>query len=173
MHDSPLPGPDAHHADVAEDAPAPFAPTRRRVLGLAVTAGAGSAVLAACGGSSTASTTTTKTAAAAGSSTPAASASASGGGSLVAVADVPVGGGVVIASPAVVVTQPTAGTFKGFSSICTHLNCPVARVKAGLIECDCHGSRYNAADGTVKSGPATRPLKEIAVAVKGDQVVEA
>ena len=150
-------------------------PTRRRVLGLALGAGAGSAFLAACGGSSGGDSA----AASPDASTPAASNSSSadpspaGGKSLAAVADVPVGGGVVIASPQVVVTQPTAGEFKAFSSICTHLSCPVARVKAGLIESDCHGSRYSAADGSVKNGPATRPLKEIPVKVDGDQIVQA
>ena len=150
-------------------------PTRRRVLG--VTAGLGAAgALAACGGSSggDAAAVESTSAPAASSSAVESSSSAApaGGASLVAVADVPVGGGVIIAKPAVVVTQPEAGTFKGFSSICTHQSCPVANVEKGLINCTCHGSSYSIVDGSVKGGPAPAPLPPVTVKVEGDQVVE-
>ena len=69
-----------------------------------------------------------------------------------------VGGGVVYASHGVVVTQPTAGTFKCFSSSCTHQGCTVNKVAAGLIQCPCHGAKFSIVDGSVKAGPATRPL---------------
>ena len=148
------------------------APTRRRVLGVTVGLGAAGA-LAACGGSSGADTATAEsTSASAAASSSSAESTSAGGGGLVAVADVPVGGGVIIAKPAVVVTQPEAGTFKAFSSTCTHNGCTVATVDKGLISCPCHGSMYSIVDGSVKGGPAPAPLPPVTVKVEGDQVVE-
>ena len=89
----------------------------------------------------------------------------------VAKADVPVGGGAIIAAAKVVVTQPAAGQFKAFSSICTHMGCPVAEVADGTINCNCHGSRFDIATGAVKRGPATRPLPAKTVTVKGDRII--
>jgi Rieske Fe-S protein len=84
--------------------------------------------------------------------------------------DVPVGGGVIVGD--VVVTQPAAGTFKGFSSTCTHKGCAVNKVADGTIDCPCHGSKFNL-DGSVANGPATAPLETMAIAVKGDSIVSA
>jgi len=85
-------------------------------------------------------------------------------------ADVPVGGGVIVGE--VVVTQPAAGSFKGFSSKCTHKGCAVNKVADGTIDCPCHGSKFNL-DGSVANGPATAPLETMAIAVKGDSIVSA
>lgn len=85
-------------------------------------------------------------------------AAGSAGTPLGPVADVPVGGGRVYADLEVVVTQPVAGEFRGFSAECTHTGCIVASVTDGLIVCPCHGSRYRL-DGTVANGPAPRPLR--------------
>ncbi|MFI2031070.1 Rieske (2Fe-2S) protein [Streptomyces buecherae] len=82
--------------------------------------------------------------------------------------DIPEGGGVVYKKHKVVVVQPTAGDYKAFSAICTHQGCPVASVSGGTINCDCHGSRFAIADGSVKAGPARRPLKAAKVTVSGD-----
>lgn len=90
---------------------------------------------------------------------------------LVAASAVPVNGGVVLGDQGVVVTQPSDGQFRGFSSTCTHQGCTLARVDDGLIQCDCHGSRFSIEDGTVANGPATQPLPEVAVTLDGDQVV--
>ena len=93
------------------------------------------------------------------------------GSVLAAVADVPVGGGVVLVERDVVVTQPVSGTFKAFSATCTHQGCAVSEVANGTINCPCHGSRFAVADGSVTAGPATTPLPEKTVAVRGDAVV--
>jgi Rieske Fe-S protein len=82
-----------------------------------------------------------------------------------------VGGGVI--GGGVVVTQPTEGEFRGFSSTCTHQGCTVASVADGVISCPCHGSRFSAEDGSVDNGPATAPLPEVAVSVEGENVVRA
>ncbi len=104
---------------------------------------------------------------------PAGGAPAGDAPALAAVADVPVGGGVVLADQGLVVTQPVAGTFKAFSATCTHQGCAVSEVADGTINCTCHGSRFAVADGTPTAGPAKRPLPETAVAVQGSSIVRA
>ena len=83
-------------------------------------------------------------------------------------ADVPVGSGVIVDK--IVVTQPSAGEFKGFSAICTHAGCTVNKVADGTIDCPCHGSKFNL-DGSVANGPAAKPLEPAAVTVQGDSIV--
>jgi Rieske Fe-S protein len=82
--------------------------------------------------------------------------------------DVPVGSGVIVDK--VVVTQPTAGVFKGLSAICTHAGCTVNKIADGTINCPCHGSKYNL-DGSVAKGPAQKPLAEQAITVQGDSII--
>ncbi|WP_436891083.1 Rieske (2Fe-2S) protein [Nocardiopsis dassonvillei] len=88
--------------------------------------------------------------------------------SVATVDEVPVGGGVVLAGVAVVVTQPEAGEFRAFSTACTHEGCPVDEVAGGEIVCPCHGSRFSIADGSPTEGPATDPLEEYTVTVTGE-----
>jgi Rieske Fe-S protein len=90
---------------------------------------------------------------------------------LTSTADIPVGGGTVFADQQVVVTQPTAGEFKAFSSTCTHRGCTVGEVAGGTINCRCHGSRFAVADGSVVRGPATSPLAEKNIQVEGNSIV--
>lgn len=66
--------------------------------------------------------------------------------------------GKIIAKHDVVVTQPKKGTFRVFSSICTHAGCPVGSVDRKRIGCPCHGSQYSAKNGFVIQGPATKDL---------------
>ncbi|MGI5483962.1 Rieske (2Fe-2S) protein [Streptomyces lavendofoliae] len=89
----------------------------------------------------------------------------SGGKVLARTADIPEGGGKVVGD--VVVTRPTAGAFKAFSSKCTHAGCAVKDVADGVINCPCHGSAFDAADGSVKAGPATAPLPPAPITVEG------
>lgn len=80
-------------------------------------------------------------------------------------------GGIVLAAQDLVVTQPVAGTFKGFSATCTHQGCRVNEVADGTINCPCHGSRFAVVDGAPTAGPAKKPLPEKAVEVRGSAVV--
>ncbi len=89
---------------------------------------------------------------------------------LTATADVPVGSGVIIETDKTVVTQPTAGVFKGLSAVCTHAGCTVSQITDGKIICPCHGSEYDL-DGAVVKGPATKPLEAKPVTVEGDSIV--
>jgi Rieske Fe-S protein len=157
--------------------------TRRSVLAGAAGVGA-AAVLAACGtadngsgsgdgvndnaGGSGAQTTPT---AGPQSQAPDNSGGNTGGNVLAKTTDIPVGGGKIIDAEKVVVTQPTKGTFKCFSAVCTHAGCTVSGVSNGVISCPCHGSRFSATDGSVKGGPAPSPLAAKKVTVQGDSVV--
>jgi Rieske Fe-S protein len=96
-----------------------------------------------------------------------------GGPTVVKAADVPVGGGAIVADAQVVVTQPTAGEFKAFSAVCTHQGCTVASVQNGVIVCYCHNSQFSAADGSVVSGPASKALTAKQVTVSGDSLTVA
>lgn len=136
--------------------------TRRRVLQAAAVAGlaAGTGpLLAACGSTSSSSTP------------PAGGGAVPVGTTLGPASDVEVGGGVVYPEEKIVVTQPTAGDFLGFTAICTHQGCTVAEVTDGQIVCPCHGSHYSITDGSVVSGPAPRPLAPVTVSVKGADLV--
>ena len=90
------------------------------------------------------------------------------GDAIAKTSDVPVGSGVIVGE--VVVTQPAAGEFKGFSAKCTHKGCTVNKVADGTIDCPCHGSKFNL-DGTVANGPATKPLETKGISVQGDSIV--
>ncbi|MET7969222.1 Rieske (2Fe-2S) protein [Micromonospora sp. NPDC005305] len=91
-------------------------------------------------------------------------------GPLARTTDIPVGGGAVFASQGVVITQPEAGVFKAFDPICTHQRCPVSSVDGGTINCTCHNSRFSITDGSVKQGPATKPLAPKNIKVTGEQI---
>jgi Rieske Fe-S protein len=138
-----------------------FRPRRRTVI---VGAGVGTvaAALAAC------SANGTPAAGSSSSATAEKSGSAAAPSALAKTADVPVGGGVIVGDT--VVTQPTAGVFKGLSSVCTHAGCNVNAIADGTIDCPCHGSKFNL-DGTVAHGPATKPLEAKAITVQGDSIV--
>ncbi|MEO3923240.1 Rieske (2Fe-2S) protein [Plantactinospora sp. CA-294935] len=160
---------------MSDELTGPGTQTRRALLAGAGAVGA-SVVLAACGtGDDDALDGTGSSPSAGGAPAPSGSASAPAeGGSTAALAkksEIPVGGGKIIADQQVVVTQPTEGEFKAFSSICTHQQCPVTGVDGGTINCSCHFSKFSVADGSVKGGPATKPLAEKKVTVDGDNIV--
>ncbi|MFC4061954.1 Rieske (2Fe-2S) protein [Planomonospora corallina] len=94
----------------------------------------------------------------------------SGSGALAKTSDIPEGGGKVFKDAKVVVTQPSAGQFKCFSSVCTHQGCDVGGVEGTDIVCPCHNSRFSIADGSVTNGPANKPLEEKQITVQGDSI---
>jgi len=87
---------------------------------------------------------------------------------LTAVADVPIGSGTIV--DGTLITQPSAGVFKGFVARCTHAGCALSAVKGDAALCPCHGSRFGL-DGQVLRGPAMAPLKPRAIRVVGDGIV--
>jgi Rieske Fe-S protein len=93
-----------------------------------------------------------------------------GGHLLAAVEGLPRGGGVILKDPAVVLTRTATDEVHGFSAVCTHQGCTVATVTGGTIDCPCHGSRFDATTGAVRTGPATSPLPPVAVVVRAGKV---
>lgn len=91
-------------------------------------------------------------------------------GELGKAADIPEGGGKVFKEQKVVVTRPSAAEYKAFSATCTHKGCAVSEIKDGNIICPCHNSKFDINDGSVTSGPATRPLPPAKVTVKGGSI---
>ncbi|KOU59890.1 iron-sulfur protein [Streptomyces sp. MMG1533] len=84
--------------------------------------------------------------------------------------DIPEGGGKIYKEQGVVVTQPSAGTFKAFSSKCTHQGCAVTGIANGVITCPCHKSEFSVNDGSVQKGPATQALPAEKITVSGDSI---
>ena len=91
---------------------------------------------------------------------------------LAATSQVPDGGGKIIDSERIVITQPQSGSFKAFTAICTHEGCIVNSVSNGTINCPCHGSKFSITDGSVVHGPATRPLGPIPINVEGTSIFQ-
>lgn len=133
---------------------------RRSVLSAGVI-GAGALGVAACGAAEDIASDAVSSASAAATSAVKAA---------ISKATIPVGGGRIFGDQKVVVTQPTEGEFKAFTTVCTHQGCQVAEVANGTINCPCHGSKFDIATGEVASGPATRPLPSKSVSVTGDGI---
>jgi Rieske Fe-S protein len=95
---------------------------------------------------------------------------ASVSGAIGKTSEVPVGGAKIFKAKSVMVSQPSEGEFKAFSTICTHQGCKIIKLDGDEIECGCHFSRFAIADGSVAKGPATKPLKELKVTVEGDNL---
>ncbi|RZU17836.1 Rieske (2Fe-2S) protein [Streptomyces sp. BK239] len=155
-------------------------PARRAVVAAAGAAGLAVA-LTACGGSDDDASGSSNSSAGAGTAGAAGSAGSTGGSSastgggaggtaLTTTAEIPQGGGKVFEDKKVVVVQPSAGQFKAFSSVCTHAGCAVKSIADGVINCPCHNSNFSITDGSVKSGPAKKPLPEVPIKVSGDSI---
>lgn len=151
--------------------------TRRSII-VAGTAGAAAAALAACSsGTSTASESPSaagSTPAPAPTNSGAASPSASATGKVItSVADVPVGGAVLVKSSPTpyVVGQESAGKVTCHVAICTHEGCKLNEISGENAVCPCHGSTFNVFTGAVDRGPATKPLPSVPVSVSGGNVV--
>jgi Rieske Fe-S protein len=153
--------------------------TRRGVLAGVGLVGLASAITA-CGAGTSSSTPAAGSAAGstggAGTAAPARSAAAGGASSssatnaLAATSKIPVGSGMIFPEPQVVVTQPTAGEFKAFSAVCTHMGCIVNQISNQTIDCPCHGSQYSITTGAVVAGPAPRPLPAKQIKVSGGSI---
>ncbi|MGW0550368.1 Rieske (2Fe-2S) protein [Streptomyces altiplanensis] len=142
---------------------------RRTVVAAAGAVGA-AAALTACGGSGSDSPAGTAVEEPAGGTGGSGAGGSATGAVLAKTTDIPEGGGKVFADQGLVVTQPTAGQFKAFSSKCTHQGCAVKDVSNGTINCPCHNSTFDASDGSVKGGPAKQPLPAAAIKVEGDTI---
>ena len=148
-------------------------PSRRTVLcGVAAALAAGGVVTTACGAQQSAAGGTT--AGTSQSSSTSNTGQPGGQGTVVGkVADVPIGGGVVVPGPngKLVLVQPTSGEIMAFNAACPHRQVIVAAPKDGTITCPGHGSQFDGATGALKRGPAKTGLTSVAVKVDGANVV--
>lgn len=146
-------------ADVDSGAKADTA--RRAVLAVGV-AGVAGVALAACGSGSSSS-----------SSGGGAVSSGTSGTLVTTTSEVPVGGAKLAKADGTtwLVAQPTAGEFVCHSGICTHEGCPLTQVVNDEGICNCHGSRFDANNGAVLRGPATRPLPKQSIQVSGTDII--
>lgn len=87
--------------------------------------------------------------------------------------DIPIGSGKKfdVEGVPILITQPRAGEFRGFSAVCTHAGFVMTNMANSEIKCDNHGAVYSADDGSVLSGPAPRALGKVTVTVEGDDVL--
>ncbi|MDX3232751.1 Rieske (2Fe-2S) protein [Streptomyces sp. ME19-01-6] len=150
---------------MAEPATTGRSTTTRRAFVTACGAAGLAAALAACGSDGDSSSSEPSKSGGAGDST-----GGGGGAELAKTADIPEGGGKVFKDQKIVVTQPKAGEFKAFSSVCPHANNPVGDVSGGTINCPFHGSKFDITDGSVKAGPSTKPLPSAKIKVQGDTI---
>ena len=81
----------------------------------------------------------------------------------------PVGTTTVLFNEPLVIRHEETG-FKAWSSLCTHMQCPVMWSEdKKQFDCGCHGSVFDA-EGRVVSGPAGQPLKPLPVKVEDGTV---
>ena len=93
---------------------------------------------------------------------------------LAATSDIPVNSGMLFETDEYIVTQPKAGQFIGFDSLCTHQGCPVDVFDTpGEMDCSCHDSHFKITDGSVISGPARKPMPKKPIIVENGQIYKA
>lgn len=63
--------------------------------------------------------------------------------------------------------------FFAIGNICKHRGCQLSEgvLSEGVVECPCHGSRYNAKTGAIVKGPTKQPEPSYEVKVENDQIL--
>jgi len=70
-----------------------------------------------------------------------------------------------ISGPCLLIHLPN-GELRAYSSVCTHLRCIVRyNEENGVIQCLCHGGKFDPESGDVLSGPPKKPLPQINLTV--------
>jgi Rieske Fe-S protein len=92
------------------------------------------------------------------------------------VGDIAVGGSKIFTYPTEVepciLLRPAQDTYIAFSRLCTHASCPLFYNAPGnRLECPCHGGAFSITDGSVLQGPPPRPLPQIVLERRGNDLV--
>ena len=90
--------------------------------------------------------------------------------------EIPVGGVRLFNYPGpndpCMLVRRTDGSLAAFSQKCTHLSCAVYyAVERDRLECPCHEGYFSAFNGRVIQGPPPRPLPQIQIEQRGDEIV--
>ena len=67
----------------------------------------------------------------------------------------------------------SGGELLAFGDICTHRQCNLTsggEIEGTVIECECHGSRFDMKTGEVVDGPATEPIPVFQVRDEGGEL---
>lgn len=91
------------------------------------------------------------------------------------VQDVPIGGMKAFMIPETqtpyILIRLSESEWRAFEQKCTHLSCAVFYSKeSGKIECPCHNGFFDARTGQVLQGPPPRPLPQLDVDIRGEEV---
>ncbi|OIJ66943.1 Rieske (2Fe-2S) protein [Streptomyces mangrovisoli] len=146
------------------------APARRTVMAAAGAAGLAVALTACSSNDSSSGSSDSGNTQAGANASSGGTGSGAAGTVLAKTSDIPEGGGKIFKDQSVVVTQPSSGQFKAFSTRCPHQGCAVSSIANGVIVCPCHQSEFSVTDGSVKKGPATTGLSAANVTVSGDSI---
>jgi Rieske Fe-S protein len=74
------------------------------------------------------------------------------------------------ADPAILL-RPDANSLLAYSSLCTHLQCPVLpQMESGHLHCPCHAGYFDLKTGEPLAGPPRRPLPRISLKVDDDMI---
>lgn len=72
----------------------------------------------------------------------------------------------------VIVLRTADGSLRAFDATCTHLGCTVQYdAPRGVLHCACHGADFDAATGTARRGPATRPLAALTASTRHGRII--
>ena len=65
------------------------------------------------------------------------------------------------------------GELYALDNECTHAGCDLADgdLEGNILECPCHGSRFNVVTGAVENPPAVEPVPTYPVRIEGDDVL--
>jgi len=90
--------------------------------------------------------------------------------------EIPVGGFKVFTYPQddrpCILLRPAEETYIAFSRLCTHNQCAVHyRAEENLLQCPCHQGGFSATDGRVLYGPPPKPLPNVVLERRGDDLV--
>ena len=80
---------------------------------------------------------------------------------------------LVEAGARAIVLLNVEGELYALDNECTHAGCDLADgdLEGNILECPCHGSKFNVATGAVENPPAEEPVPTYAVSIDGDNVL--
>ncbi|MCH8205630.1 MAG: non-heme iron oxygenase ferredoxin subunit [Chloroflexi bacterium] len=80
---------------------------------------------------------------------------------------------LVEAGDRAIVLLNVEGELYALDNECTHAGCDLADgdLEGNILECPCHGSRFNVVTGAVENPPAVEPVPTYPVRIEGDDVL--